>query len=171
MMLSGIIPHHSLAPDRLTLARCGALPNRIESWRGPDAAPASRDRRRTRSINRAATRRPATPISVLSHVRLGLRVLQMIHGGPLLRSAPQKRTVRLRPGSRPGACATARLWQRTGRIAFGSRSPDQPICSAAKRRFCTTSHGACDGRASTLTPPLPTRPGRRGRSPAMHPSA
>src|SRR5215216_7963410 len=90
MMLSGIIPHHSLAPDRLTLARCGALPNRTESWRGPDAAPASRDRRRTRSINRAATRRPATPISVLSHVRLGLRVLQVIHGGPLLRSAPPK---------------------------------------------------------------------------------
>ena len=35
MMLSGIIPHHSLAPDRLTLARCGALPNRTESLAGP----------------------------------------------------------------------------------------------------------------------------------------
>ena len=33
------------------------------------------------------------------------------------------------------------------RPVFGSRSRARPICSAAKRRSCKTSHGACGGLA------------------------
>ena len=48
---------------------------------------------------------------------------------------PPRRMTKGSPGSRPGACATARLWRQTARMAFGSRLPGRPISSAGKRRF------------------------------------
>jgi protein ImuA len=79
--------------------------------------------------------------------RLGLTASRRLQLAAEESGVPALILRRWRNACERGACATARLSRRTGRMAFGSRLRARPICSAAKRRSCKTSHGACGGLA------------------------